>query len=505
MTAGLESGSRHLIPRWRSVRRTVEAGEFQQLDDRRPFPAGLESGVPDAHRRWVEVQDQVSAAELVGAALVADEMEQAKEAASLLKESGENPLLRGLGERAIDSGSTAGFVDPPLRTVDQAFEQHIASLLHQDRIDAVRDPRNPIAWAAMARRYTILGHLEQAERCLLIALSLAPTSRYMHRIATRFFVHANQPDRAHQLLFRFERTQSDPWLLAALLAVANSAELPVHGVRQARRLVEEESFRHRERSELASELGTMDFSSGHERRARRLFEWSLQEPTDNSLAQAEWASQRLLQLDVGLEGIEVPFAAEAHALATSQNGEWEDSLRHSEQWLDDQPFDVRASVHGSYVSAVALERWDESIALSRVGLRSRPGHPLLCNNLAFALIGRGSLDEAEQVLGGVDWATATNTDRTALIATQGLLAFRRGDPNRGLALYEESISRARRSRSDRQEAMAEANLIREAIRLHLSKERVAPEVANLRALAKGIQDKAVLLVVARAEDTLAQD
>jgi len=53
--------------------------------------------------------------------------------------------------------------------------------------------------------------------------------------------------------------------------------------------------------------------------------------------------------------------------------------------------------------------------------------------------------------------------------------------------------------------MAEANLIREAIRLHLSKERVAPEVANLRALAKGIQDKAVLLVVARAEDTLAQD
>jgi tetratricopeptide (TPR) repeat protein len=502
MTASLETSNRHVIPPWRSVGQTIEAGEFQYLTQPKSIPAGLASYLDEAEREWREDPNEITAAELVGASLVAGDLSHSSEAASFLLDKSDESLLRGLAERALHPAPTAGIGRASDRQSDESFEQHLHRLLRQDRQRATADPRNPLAWASMARRYTILGQLPQADRSLSIALALAPSSRYMHRVATRLYVHMSEPDRAYTLLRRFDRTQRDPWLMAAFLAVANLANLPTTGLRQARNILNGETFAQIELSELASELGTMEMGSGQDRRARQLFEVSLEHPTGNSLAQAEWASRTLGQLKVGLSERQVPFSAEAFALSATVEGEWDDALAHSEQWLDDQPFDVRAAVHGSYISSVALEQWSASIAISRAGLRASPRHPLLSNNLAFALIEDDQLDEAARVLASVDWPKASQSDRTALTATQGLLSFRSGRPDRGRVLYEQAISQARSARDPRLEAMAESMFLRESIRSHLSGKWVTPVALSLRKLRPSISDKAVLLCVSRTERLL---
>ena len=45
-------------------------------------------------------------------------------------------------------------------------------------------------------------------------------------------------------------------------------------------------------SELISELATLDLQSGRDKRSRQLFVRALVDPTENSLAQAEWALQK---------------------------------------------------------------------------------------------------------------------------------------------------------------------------------------------------------------------
>lgn len=498
MTGSLAGRTRHVIPRWRSVRRTVEAGEFQQRLSSRPSPSQSDDVLADVERRWKETKDQVSAAELVSAGLILGRREHVRDAATFLASVGQNELLRGLGVRALDDSQVAGLRDPTRPAQGETFERHLRRQLHQDRLNSTLDPRNALTWATMARRYTMLGQRVQADRALTVALSFAPSSRYVHRIATRFYVHIGEPERAYRLLQGFGRTQTDPWLLAAFLAVANLADLPTGTLRPARRIISESDFRPIEKAELASELGTMEMRAGQDRRARQLFRQSLERPTDNSLAQAEWASHHLAQLEVPLDD-ETPFAAEARALSAAEGGEWEDALVQAKNWLDDQPFDERAAIHGSFVAAVALERWDDSIAIARAGLRSSPRHPLLVNNLAFALIQDGNLDEAERVLRTADRSTASPHDLVSLKATEGLLALRRGESPIGRTLYREAIASAHKLRSDRQEAMAGAMLLQEIIRTHFEDESVPPLIVMLDELTHRLTDKAVLLTITRAE------
>jgi len=150
----------------------------------------------------------------------------------------------------------------------------------------------------------------------------------------------------------------------------------------------------------------------------------------------------------------------------AQDGEWEEALMQAEQWLDDQPFDTKAAVLASYVAAVGLERWRESAEAARLGLRASPGNPLLTNNLAYALIEDGQLDEATKAVADVELSDVSSSDQVALTATRGLLKFRRGEPMAGEALYQQAIDTAHRLNDRSQEAMARAMLLREKLLHH---------------------------------------
>jgi Tfp pilus assembly protein PilF len=407
----------------------------------------------------------------------------------------ENPTYQELAGRVLGNVGTGELVLPVRKgsSLPGLFHSKIADSKRRVK----RDPRNPIAWADMARRYTALGQFEQAQKALRIAGSLAPNSRYILRISSRFFVHIGDPAMASHLLRQSPRTTEDPWLMAALLSATSLAGRPLPGKNVARRILDSGRFEPIENSDLVSELGTLEMKAGDDRRARKLFRQSLVTPTDNSLAQVEWASHKLRSLDVQLDAFDVPFAAEAVALSAAQRGDWATALSESVRWLDDQPFDSDAAMHGSYVAAVGLEDWEQSRAIAEIGLRSNPTHPTLANNLAYALVEMGRLAEALAPLRTAALNVSEQPDRVAILATTGLLAFRQGDADSGRDLYRQSIELSKRLNDTDAETMARSMLLREEVRAG----QLANALALLEALEKlaaRVQDLGVLRCVERA-------
>jgi predicted permease len=123
--------------------------------------------------------------------------------------------------------------------------------------------------------------------------SLSPNSRFVLRSAARLYLHANEPDRAHNLLLKAESTPFDPWLIAAELAIAPIAKVGPEFAYEAGWVLNSENYAPIHVTELASSLATLELADGNRRKARKLFQRALQSPTENSIAQVDWAAKQV--------------------------------------------------------------------------------------------------------------------------------------------------------------------------------------------------------------------
>ncbi|MBL8776055.1 MAG: hypothetical protein JNK12_08995 [Acidimicrobiales bacterium] len=495
MAAGRTRKDRHVVPRWRSIRRTIEAGEFQNLPQQRPLTEGQRDDLEGLEFRWSIVGTELAAAEVVGAHLVAGTASESHPAIDLLSRSN-NPTYLGLAARIRDPGQPT---EIPGANLGSASEGFLASKIRDSKRRIAHDVRNPIAWSDLARRYTALGHIEQAEKALTIARGLAPESRYLLRVSARFYIHIGKPGAAAQLLRQSARTNSDPWLMATLLSATSLERKPLPGKRVARRIIDSGRFRPIENSDLVSEMATLELKAGGDRAAKKLFVASLTAPTDNSLAQAEWASHKLTTLEVDPEALQVPFRAEALAQAATQRGQWDLALAESWAWLDDQPFDASAAIHASYVAAIGKEDWETSQRAAQVGLRANPNDSTLANNLAYSLIEMGKPNDAVAALRTARVNAHERLERVAISATTGLFEFRSGNPEGGRVLYRDAIELARRSNEAEAEAMARAMLAREELRNGFG-QQAADLLGALDKLVKRVKDPGVLRCIERTTD-----
>ena len=99
---------------------------------------------------------------------------------------------------------------------------------------------------------------------------------------------------------------------------------------------------------------------------------------------------------------------------------------------------------GSYVAAVALEDYSTAEGFCEEGLRANPKNFILLNNLAFSLINRSELEEAQTVISKIPRQGLSRRDRAVLYATNGLLEFRFGNVEAGRKLYTSAFVMARR-------------------------------------------------------------
>jgi len=492
----LEDKDRKVIPRLRSFRTTFALGELDSAGVfREAAYMGYEASLETKIQAWKENRTVSFAADLVSAALVLQRPDEAKEAARfLMARNSEAPLAaREVAQRilATEEGDVQPrvVVDVSLPHADQIF----------DRIRLMRsrlrnEPRNSILWVELARAYALVGLEGKAEKAMDIAVGLGSSNRFVLRSAARLFIHVGRTSKAHYILQRAESTKYDPWLLSAEIAAASAANRTSDFVRIGQQLLENESIPLFHKNELGSAIATLELSHGKVKRARSLFRRALIDPTENSVAQADWALRQkymeALDVDLEIARHRTPRSFEASAWAQFTAREWKSALRISHNWLRDQPFSTRPVLFGSYIAASLLEDYRDAERIIEIGLRANPDEPILLNNLAFAFASSGEIDKAEEKFGRIKFSKINDeSELIAITATQGLLLFRRGHPDEGRLFYRHAIEDAKKRGFRKSCAVAAIYLAREE--LLSSSAEIEKAVESARELSKNISDNGV--------------
>src|ERR1035441_3271388 len=422
---------RQLVPRWRTWRTTAGLGEsvgstrggrvLRVMDDERAL-SQFEAR-PNAGR----------AAELLTMALLYQYHDKKINAIASDFLNYQRPLLRDVAAAAIADPGRQG---RPAETMEDRDSRGMIALL---KVVLARDPRNALRWADLAREYTVLAQPTKATEAIRIGLQLAPENRFLLRSTAALYVHIGDTEAALRILETAPMLKYDPWVLAPYVAISDLADHKSHYHRVAVRLLQDRNIGPRDLAELAAALGTSELNAGGGRRGRQLLRQSVEDPTENSLAQVEWMSARLHVRLIGDMASGVPLDFEARARRAAYEGLWEGAVSFSSQWLLDQPFSMPAACFGSYCASMS-EDWGSTVHLANVGLRSNPGDPILLNNRAVALVELGKIRDAVKDLSDCRRAQTRLRDRAVLIATEGLLFFRIGMIEEGRRRYDKVIT-----------------------------------------------------------------
>lgn len=435
-----------------------------------------------AERDWRSNRGASRASEFVGMAVVMGVPERARQAAEYLAREAPSDGAVALARAALSRPGVSQMQMVTVGGVTISERHQIASRKQM----IARDPRNAIAWLDLSRLYTTQGMLTPARHAMSVALGLAGGNRFVVRSAVAYFDHLGDADKALAIVRRHPATRRDPWLLAADLAATAAAGRRQVNVRHARSLLESGRFSPLAVSELASELGSMELSSASSKAARRLFATAMIDPTENAAAQAEWAVRSEPQVRTWEDtSVQAGEGAARHAAGLR---DWRSAARHAEYWLVDQPFSAAAASFGSY-SASLSEDFDGAARLASMGRRANPESLNLFNNYVYSLVELGELATAEKLLSGVvPPAGDALEDVAALAATRGLLAFRQGQADQGLAWYRRAIELARAAKNAVLEAQAWVML---ACETFSSGSVDDPTVARAMAAARRVQHPAV--------------
>jgi Flp pilus assembly protein TadD len=388
-------------------------------------------------REWRQELDIAAAEELLAAAIVVGTLEsdEIRAAARLIafdqqSLSGSKDIARSILGTLDDTGTRE-----PLSS--ETAKMHI-EIARRKRLLRMY-PRDALLLTETALQCTNLGMSQSAAQLLRAAAAVAPNDRYVLRSLTRFWVHSGDPDRAVHFLSKSIATRSDPWLMAAQMAAEDVAHKAPSFWREAKRILSAERFSSFDLTELAAATGTLQLEAGNHKLARKMFRRSLTAPTENAVAQAQWASRRD-------PVIEVPHtltanAFEALAWEKLADRRWQDTIDATKSWQDIEPFSVRPAVMGSFVAVAHLGDGRSGEEFSRKGLIANRGTSVLHNNLAVAMAIQGRVDEASQELENVK-IPQTKPEEIVNLATRGLIEMRKGNWADGSELYRRSIELA---------------------------------------------------------------
>ena len=437
MTTTTNTSDRHLIPRWRSFHNAVSQDEltFLQADTQRKLDQGLDK----AERDWYEYRTAVYAAEFAGAAIIAGMPERAESTV---------PLLRATGGLNQELGDTLASYLTSVRRTPWAYK------ISENRRLLLRDPRNAIAWVDLSRVQLSHGHISSAQKSMDIALHLAPQNRFVLRAAATLYADIDDPYRAVSILTPVASISNDPWLIAAEIALSSLAKVRSKLIIKGRSQLDAGDWDQLSISELASEIATLEAQAGKDKKAKKLFRKSLDEPTENAVAQATFISANIPELvtyDIHNLLIERTHQArcayEAHALQAEIESKFMSAKNHALKWLDDQPFSPRAAIYVSYIAASALEDWECAEKAAKHGLSIHSNDTALLNNYAYALIeSNNNLTDARQLINRAEKSKDALTFAAPIAATKGLLEYRSGNIYEGYRLYNYAAAIAHKNR-----------------------------------------------------------
>lgn len=475
-----ETKERRVVPNWRDFGRTIQLGE---LNPSLPLIPPIDFPIIRAIEDWRSYKTLGTAADLLNSAFVSGKI-NSSEVAEAIDFVQHNKDLCSTGmidlvERIAKGNSYFEMTSKPneqdIETINE-FHCYINDKKFHDRIHLLKNNTkesltNAIDWVELARFYSIKGQVEKAEKAIKTALHLAPSNRFVLRSATRFFIHSNSFEKALYYLKKCDNMSVDPWLISAHIATSSILGRYSPFIKTGKRLIDSRNYSNFDLTELASSIGTLEFSEGSFKKAKSFIKKSMMAPNDNSLAQLEWLSRHDQRFEVNLNyftQVDNPF--EAHALDLFKNGHWQDSFINIIKWFLDAPYSKRPIMLGSYIASALLDDKNTAIELCKVGLQANPMDPTLLNNMVFALVQTSQFDKVDKYLGRIKLLSLDSLpigNKITLQATLGLIALKKKDFKTGLDLYERAIKDAKRASNVGLKNLAILNLTKELIRFNL--------------------------------------
>ena len=173
---------------------------------------------------------------------------------------------------------------------------------------------------------------------------------------------------------------------------------------------------------------------------------ALERPNDNSLAQAEWllGENRDLSLCFGNYDY-LKNKAEADSRYAYFKDDFKAALCSGIDWIADYPFDPNPIYFSAEMAYTFVKDYETAIDIINLGLRANSNDAGLLNNLAYCYALSGNLEEAESILDRVDIKSMSlsNETKICLIATRGLVEYRKGVIENGYYLYMQAITKAK--------------------------------------------------------------
>lgn len=474
MTNIYELDNRVLVPNWRDFRRTVKIGELGQND--KPKESTID--VIQIKADWTNNKSIGIAADLINNAFISNDLfsEELKEAIQFVennKSDSSLPLLALVEQIKHEINPIKDNTTKLLEKNIQSLEE-FRSLFDNNMLNRIISKTknltksyldNAIYWIELARLYTIKGQQSKADKCILIALQLAPNNRFVLRSSTRFFIHNQEEEKAIYFLKKANSIQNDPWLISAHIASSNLIGRYSPFIKTGFSLINSKNFSNFDLTELSSSLGTLEFKSGAFKKSIPLLNLSLSNPNDNSLAQFEWLTkkdQRLTFDSTKFYDVKNPF--EAFAYENFGKGEFNSAFYNCIDWFLDLPFSRRSLMFASYIATI-IGQHDSAILLCLVGLRLDPYSIVFLNNLIYNYCINGDFTGAKKytnyVANVVRSQDLSDGERIMLQATLGLFYMRTGSVEQGKDLYKQALENSKIIKNDNYHNQALLNFTRE--------------------------------------------
>jgi len=420
-------------------------------------------------RNWKDGRTIEYATELIESAVLLGANEESREAAEYVLENAKPWMIGAVTVAKRILGRPVSDYEELLRSRSENTVEESKSTIKLIRKTLKNEMQVPFLWVDLALAYENLGAQGKAERAMKIALSFASSNRFVVRAAARMFERHGDIDYSHEVLRKSQLLLADPWVLAADIAISSKVQRSSYYLKNAMRLLEDDQrFSPFHTAELASAVGSIELENGKQKKGRQLLRASLRQPTENTIAQAAWATRKYGVL-IDLEGVSMAHpSAEGRALDDFAAGKWNEALRYSHNWWLDQPFSRRPAILGSYI-ALLVEDYKRAITISDNGLTPNPDSVMLLNNESFALARSGQLESAENVFAKIPRNQLSGDEEYVWYATSGLLNFRKGNIVEGRKLYQKAIEYFANSQDLRKHGSAFLNYALEEIRVHPEK------------------------------------
>ncbi|NOX43790.1 MAG: hypothetical protein GXP19_08690 [Gammaproteobacteria bacterium] len=431
---------RQVIPRWRAFHVATSSNQLASLNNNIQFLDREEILLKKNHD-WQSNKDIAHAVDLLATACLTEQSNEYLEVIKFLKiNAPENKLLSDL---IVSITEPEKLLQSKLNYYSHQDLFRYASIISKQKRRLSETPRDPIGWADLAYFYTILGEKIKAERSMSNALYLAPNNRFVLRSAVRMFIHHDDTARALDTIRKASSLKYDPWLISAEIATAQANSKTSKNIKIGIKIIEDKKFSFWHISELASAVATTELSFGKHKKAKKLFDQSLVDPTENSVAQVEWAHRKDKKILLPLNKLDLQNTFEANALLCYQKKDWIGTVNSTEKWQNDQPFSSRPAVLGSYVAAICMNDFKLSKNFASYGLRCNQENKILLNNLIFAEIQLGNYSSAQEKLDSIIEINLNPADKQMILATKGLLDYRIGNITSGRERYKRSIELAK--------------------------------------------------------------